>query len=116
MRIAAEYIESVLAGNTALQAIINGKSFWELADEKTAFPFVTFSIRELKTATKDRAGEYEAQIFVWDDKLTDAADIGDLIKSDPGDLKYRGGRSGYTDTDARGAFIELNFNLRLRTL
>lgn len=116
MNEAAAYINSTLLGHTGLQALIGGNQFWELADETTVEPFVTYSIIENRAATKDSLGDYDAQIFVWTKKLTEAGTISSLIKEAASgtDMKYRGGNTGYTDGEAKAAFLKMDFNFKIR--
>lgn len=113
---AAKHIEDWLTGMAPLQAEINDRSYWELAPPSTIDPYVTFSIRENRPATKSSRYEYDVSIFVWHNRLTEAARIGEIIKANrhPA-LNYRGGRSGYADADGKEAYIQLNFNFKITT-
>lgn len=116
MNEAAAYINSTLEAHAGLQAAIGGNQFWELADETTPEPFVTYSIVENRAATKDSLGDYDAQVYIWANKLTEAGTISALIKEavNGTDMRYRGGNTGYTDGEAKAAFLKMDFNFKIR--
>ncbi len=115
MNAAAETIENDLTADTALQAVVNGKHYWELAPDDAKVPFITYSIRENVRATKDRRGNYDVVVRALGSTLTNAAGLADLAMTALRNQNYRyqGGTSGYVDSEAREGFIEMNFNFNL---
>lgn len=115
MNNAAKEVNDMLS-DTSITAITNGKHFWGLADEKTQEPFITYKIRENSEATKDRSGDYDVDIYIWEKGLTKAGIIYDKIKTVARSLnfRYRGGESDYTDGEARTAYIRMGFNIKIR--
>lgn len=112
---ASKKINADLAADAPLQQVISDNHFWELADDNAKVPFVTFSIRENKRGSKDRRGNYDVTLRSFAKNLTEAAILSDLVRSAMEDKQYRylNGESGYVDSEAREAYIELNFNFNL---
>ncbi len=114
MNEAAAYIGSLLTANAALQTLVSGAHYWELAPAKQALPFITFRIIENIPASKDRLGDYDVSFFCYHSSMTVAGNISAALKVAMADFKYRGGTSGYADTEGREGFIQLNFNFKIR--
>jgi hypothetical protein len=114
---AAEHISEVL--NDAQVTAIMGanKIFWELAEEDTVRPFLSYSVRS-SLATKSRFREYDTRLRIYDTSLTAAATKAQAIEqyiedSDLARWRHRGAESGYTSPEAETAFIELAYNFKL---
>lgn len=114
MNVAAAKIEALLTAGTALQTLVSGAHYWELAPDKQTLPFITFRIIENTQATKDRTGDYDISVFCFDETLKGASDISNAVKIALEEFNYRGGISGYQDSEAREGFIQLNFNFKIR--
>ena len=111
---ASEYINTTITGNATIAAALTNGFYWELAPEDTATPFATYRIIENPARTKSFSGAYEVSVFVWDATLRAAATVADTIKAEvPQAWRYTQGRSGYTSTDAKEAYIELLFTFNI---
>lgn len=115
MKAAAETVQADLTADAALQAVVAGKHYWELAPKGAKVPFLNFRIRENKRPSKDLAGNYQLQVFCFDETLTAAAELSELVKTAlvNANHRYQGGESGYTDDEAKEGYIQLNFNFNL---
>lgn len=114
MNTAAERINTDLEADTALQAVIAGKSYRGLAPKNAKVPFVVYRIKENKRPSKD-TGEYEVQIICYQDSLTKASILAGLVKDAFEDNIYRylGGSEDYADQEGKEAYRELNFNFKI---
>ncbi len=54
MKLAAERTTTALLNSTALQALVNGKHYWEMAPDNTKGIYVAFRIAENIGLSKDR--------------------------------------------------------------
>lgn len=118
MKSAAEHVKTVIADNVAITAQLTNGFYWELAPEATDVPFGTYRLEENPPTTKTYDGSYRVSVFVWHENLDNASDAADVIKAqvkNDTSLNWRfiSSRSGYTDTDAREAFIEIVFTFNL---
>lgn len=112
---AAKHITEVLKlPNIATE--IQG-AFWELAEAGTQYPFVNFSINDEGPVSRDGARGYNTQLRIYAKSLTEGSRIGtviqDEIKASGYQWKDRGGRSTYSDSEAKEAYIELTFEFKL---
>lgn len=114
---ASKTIRTDLMEDAALQAVVAGRCYWELAPDDYEMPLVNFSIIESPRATKDSGGQYEVQLRCFAENLTASAELAELVKdalaTSETYYKYQGGRSGYTDSESREGFVELNFNFKV---
>lgn len=115
MKAAAETVQADLLADTALQAVISGAHYWELAPKEATLPLITFKLRENKRPAKDLGGNYDLQVFCFEKTLTAAAELSELVKTAliNANHRYQGGESGYTDGEAQEGYIQLNFNFNL---
>jgi len=90
--------------------------YWELAEEETTYPFITFTVQGERPVTKEGMRDYEVKVRVFAKSLTASATIGKVITDtlkETSTWKDRGMRSSYTDNEAKEAFIELTYNFKL---
>lgn len=114
MTAAAQHVYEVFTSNPDLVTALPGSMQWELAPENVQLPFGVFSLTKSPPVTKDLRGNYRVLIFVFAENLTDAAEISEVIETEvPKSWKLELIQSGYTATDAKEAYIELNFNFKL---
>jgi len=111
---AAKTIQDDLKADTALQAVLLGRSYWELAPDNYALPVITFTVIEDAAVSKDR-NAYRSVVRCFGETLTSAAQLAELAKTALKNAhhKYKGGQSGYTDTEKREGYVELNFNFNI---
>ncbi len=112
MLTAAQTLDEDLTALTGVQALINGKQFWELAPKDEKGPLVTYSIKELVRSSKDRQGRYTGTVRCFAKSMSAAAEIAELIKSGyrEQNYSYLGGESGYTDSEGLEGYVELRFD------
>lgn len=111
---ASKHITSTITTSPTIIAALSGGFYWELGAEDVKTPFATYTVVETPGRTKDSAGTYRVSIFVWAENLTTGAGIADTIKKEvPADWKFEMAQNGYTDTDAKEAYIEVVFNFKL---
>ncbi len=113
---AAIHITSTLNASAAIVAELGEDVYWELAEEDTTHPFLTFSIDNPGAVSKDRLNDYNVQIRIFSRSLSDAARISEIIINElkaASSWRSRGSRSGYSDTSAKEGFIELTFNFKI---
>lgn len=115
MKQAATQITTDLAADTALQAVLDGDHYWELAPDNAKVPYVTFRLTENQKASKDRRGDYDVELWCFNDKLTTSADLSELVSNalDKNPYRFRGAQSGYVDDDTKEGFIKLIYNFKL---
>jgi hypothetical protein len=113
---AAQHITTVLQ-ELEIQNVIEDRVYWELAEEDSIFPFVTFSITNIGPVSKDRFSEFEAKVRIFDKSLTAAATVSSVIRESVSNnyshWRDKGAVSGYTDTEAKEAYIEITYNFKL---
>lgn len=111
---AAKVIKTDLLSDTALQAVIQQRHYWELAPDSYQLPLLTFSIIENPAVSKDRTS-YSVAVRCFANIMSEAASIAELVKTalKNTNYNYRGGKSGYTDTETREGYVELNFNFNI---
>ena len=111
----AKHITTVLT-HPAILAVVTGGVYWELADQEAEWPFVNFSFQGDKPISKEGKREYNVFVRIFAESLTQGAtiaqEIHNNIKSNS-NWYDRGNRSGYTDNEAKEAFIELTYNFKL---
>lgn len=114
MKLAAERTTTALLNSTALQALVNGKHYWEMAPDNTKGIYVAFRIAENIGLSKDRRN-YDVTHWCYADTLSEASDLSDLVRAAclADGQHFRGGESGYFDTDTKEGFIKLIFNFNL---
>ena len=116
MQAAAQHIYTTITNNANIMALLTNGFHWELAPEKTNTPFATYRVEEAPFS-KDGANTYTVNFYVWTTKLLAAANIADTIKTEikNSDVKWRwvSASSGYTNFEAKEAFIELIFTFKL---
>lgn len=114
MKVAATRTETALKASTALQALINGSHFWELAPDNTKGEYVTYRIFENTPASKDRRS-FEVTHWCFAPTLTRASDLSELVKEAMlvDRQHFSGAESGYVDDDTKEGFIKLVFNFNL---
>lgn len=79
----AIYITQFLTNNTAINAVLGREVYWDLAEEEgTLLPFCNFSIEEAPGRSKDISSDYFATLSVYDNRLTQVAKVGDVIKAE----------------------------------
>lgn len=111
MNNAAQKIEATLQNNTALQAVLQGKQFWELAPDNTKGVYVTYRIREnFAGATKNRRN-YDTELYCFGATLTESAALSELVKTalELGGMYFRGAESGYVDDETKEGFVKVIF-------
>jgi len=118
MKDGAEHVSQRINGNPVIQAAVPNGIYWELAPEVVENPYCTYRLRESPGVTKDSDSEYRVNVFVWHNSLDEAVTLADMIKTqikESGGVKWKfiDGGSGYTDTDAKTAYIELVFIFKL---
>ena len=112
---AAEHINITL-NQPAIFNQVGEHIYWELAEEDTDYPFITFTVQGERPVTKEGMRDYEVKVRVFAKSLTASATIGKVITDtlkDTTTWKDRGMRSSYTDNEAKEAFIELTYNFKL---
>jgi len=115
MNIAAQRIESALNANTALQALVNGKHFWELAPDNIKGFYVAYRITENPGVTKNAKRSFEVTHWCYGRSLTQVSALSELVKqaSENNGQYFLGAESGYLDNDTKEAFIKLIFKFNL---
>ena len=116
MNLAAQKIETDLAAYAPLGAVVGEKHYRGLAPKNAKVPFIVYKIKENKRATKDYTREYEVQIYCFQNSLTNASTLSDLVRDAMPDTEYRyqGGSEDYSDLEGKEAYVELNFNFKIR--
>lgn len=116
MKEAAEHVTEVLS-EPAITASVTGGIFWELAEEDSDFPLVTFSISDSGPATKNSFSQYQVKLRVFAERLSQAATITNTIrasvKAGSNSWRDRGASSGYRDPEGKEAFIEITYEFKL---
>ena len=114
MKQAAEKIQTILNGDSALQTILVGKSYWELGREGEETPVVVFSIVEIPGASKDRRS-FGAVLRCYGKDMDKSAELSELVRTvmEDSGQHFAGSQSGITDSDEREAVVEMNYNLKL---
>jgi len=127
MREAAEHIQKTITEllnytffNGFIDIPILTGLYWELAPEAVILPFGTYSLEQLPGASKDYPGDYILRLYIWAGTINEAADLAEFIKTDLQDLRkqgllkwrFTGMKSGYSSTDAKEGFIEINYTLK----
>lgn len=113
----AEHITTTLS-DAAILALITGGIYWELVDQDAVLPYAGYSFKGSKKTTKDGLREYEVKFRVFSESLNSASAIAETV-SQRIDLTSRWKESvdfiasGYTDYEAKEAFIELTYNFKL---
>jgi hypothetical protein len=113
----AKHITTTLS-DAAILALVTGGIYWELADQDAAMPFANYSFKASKKITKDGIREYEVKLRVFAENLNAVSTIAETI-SERLDLTSRWKENpdfinmGYTDNEAKEAFIELTYNFKL---
>lgn len=115
---AATHISEVL--NSQEVTTIMGsddKIFWELAEQETEKPFITYTVNG-EPVTKNSLKGYDTVIRIFDNSLTEAATKAEALQefiedSDLARWRNRGSNSGYTSGEAATAFIEINYNFKI---
>jgi hypothetical protein len=113
---AAEHITAILKICPGIIAELGEDIYWELAEEKTTHPFLTFTIQGNGGASKDSLNDYTIALRIFSKKLSDAARISEILISElntASNWRSKGSRSGYTDTSAKEGFIELTYNFKM---
>lgn len=97
-----------------IQAAVTGGIFWELADEDADYPFMNFSFKAAPPVTKEGIRDFEVNLRVFAKSLTSGATIAGVIQDALKSSRWRerGYRSGYTDNEAKEAFIELTYQFK----
>ena len=115
MNQAARTINTDLNADADLQAVVQGKQYWEFAPDNTKTPLITYSIRENKRPTKDKGGNYDVKVRCFGKTLVEASTVSELVYKAliATNYRYRGGESGYTEIEPFEGFVELNFNFNL---
>ena len=112
---AVEHITSTL-NHADIQASVPNGAFWELAEEKTQMPFITFAVKASGPITKGSdMREYEVKLRVFGSSLTAVSTASGVIVSalEATRWKDRGMTTGYTDPEAKGAWIEMTYEFKL---
>lgn len=111
---AAQHITQVLTSVTSATDL-DGKVFWEMADSEEKYPFLNYSVLDMGPATKSGYHTYQAQVRIYASSLTAGARLAQGIIIDikeNSSWRYRNGRSTYSDSDAKEAYIELTFEFK----
>ena len=113
---ASEHITAILRA-PQISDLVNAKLFWELAEEETTFPFITYSVSSDGVVTKDGFSGYSVQIRVFAEGLNTASTIGKEVDSYLKDNKIpwrnRGARTGYNDPPRQEAYLEITYNFKI---
>ncbi len=115
----ATLLTNMFLADIALQAVVQGQHYWELAPEEIKYPYVLFSLKEDKEATKDRRGDYQVTITCYASTLTASSELDVLVKdallnNTIASVFNTGAQSGYTDDEKRIAVIVRTYNLKNR--
>lgn len=109
-------IAQFLNNNTAINAVLNGEVYWELAEEEgTLLPFCNFSVEEEPGRTKDIACDYMVTLKILDTTLTQVARVGDVIKKEVNSntrWQFLGGVCEYVYDDTKLAYRSLKFKIK----
>ncbi|WP_281681831.1 hypothetical protein [Zunongwangia profunda] len=98
-----------------INSLFSEPVFWELAEEKTKYPFGTYSFTDGRPLTKEGLRDTEVKIRIFANNLTEASTIAKTVRdtiSVTTNWKDRGGRSGYTSDEAKAAFLELTYEFK----
>jgi hypothetical protein len=120
MKAVATILNNILLADANLQAVVEGKHYWELVPEEDQEPYIAFSITENAEATKERSGDYDIRVSIYGLSLDNVSEVDALTKialeGQHGVTRIfnRGAQSGYTDEEVRKAIIIRNFNLKTR--
>ncbi len=112
----AKHITTTLS-DPAILAAVTGGVYWELADQDAVVPFVNFSFKGSKKLTKDGIRDYQVTVRLFTKSLNEASTISETI-SERLDATSRWRESpdffktGYTDPEAKEAFIELTYTFK----
>lgn len=115
MKAAAERTNTALLANTELQALVNGKHYWELAPDNTKGVYVTYRVLENQAVTKTIKRNFDVTHWCFAPSLTHASDVSELVKEallNDGQY-FRGAESGYVDDDTKEGFIKMIFNFNI---
>lgn len=77
-------IHSLLTGDTAVQTLIAGRVYPELAPEGVALPYVVYSVRSNQPSHNKRStpvDEAQVEIFSVDDNYGNANDLADKVRA-----------------------------------
>ena len=114
MLAASQHITATVTGNATIMALLTEGFYWELGPEGTNVPFANYTLVETRPKSKDYEGEYRVSIFIWAETLTESATIADVMKNElQPNWKFESAQNGYTDTDAKEAYIEIVFTFNL---
>jgi hypothetical protein len=113
----AEHITTTLS-DAAILALVTGGIYWELVEQDAVLPYAGFTFKGSKKITKDGIREYEVRFRVFSENLNSASTIAETVserldqtsrwKENPDFINM-----GYTDSEAKEAFIELTYNFKL---
>lgn len=117
IKAAADHIGVILGNQVVTDILGEAQVFWELAEPGTLNPFITYSVSS-NLVTKSRLREYNTTLRIFDDSLTKASMKAEVIEayienSEAAKWKFRGSTSGYTSSEAKTAFIEIQYNFKL---
>lgn len=109
----SEHITTTLS-HAAITALVTGGVFWELAEQDNEYPFVTFSFEGEKTATKEAFRTWVVSVRIFAKSLTEGAEIVEAVNTARNEAGWRdrGIRSGYTDAEAKEAFVEIKYEFK----
>lgn len=112
---AVEYFTTVL-NLPEITEEVGTKIFWDLAEEKTTYPFVVFELADEGYSGKDGIMTYNAKVRVFAKTLTQAVTIGSklrkAVKASEHRLYDRGSISGYVDGEAKDAFMDIQMSFK----
>ncbi|WP_121665241.1 hypothetical protein [Mesonia aquimarina] len=112
----AENIGAVLTDSDITSEIGSNKIFWELAEENTEYPFSTYVFEAEGYGTKERMIPVKISVFVYAETLNEVSRIASVIR-DTVTEKHRwhdrGAKPGYTDTEAKSAYVHLKFETKI---
>lgn len=112
---ASKYITATLA-DARISALTQNVN-WELAEQNAKPPFINFTVSDSGPGTKDRFGAVECEIRAFGNSITQSAEIIEVVREVAKEQgwKDRGATSGYTDTQAKEGFVQVNFNFNLKS-
>jgi hypothetical protein len=77
-------IHSLLTSNGAVQALISGRVYPEIAPEGVALPYIVYSVRSNQPSNNKRStpvDEAQVEIFSVDNNYSDANDLADKVRA-----------------------------------
>jgi hypothetical protein len=77
-------IHSLLTSNAAVQALISGRVYPEIAPEGVALPYIVYSVRSNQPSNNKRStpvDEAQVEIFSVDNNYSDANDLADKVRA-----------------------------------